>query len=680
MRHYISTIAMAVAFSAAVLQTQAQGIYVHKKNGETVTYPAAIFDQVAPMKITTSVETTESGVVTTLQYEKIADMNKPRVLHQSFAVGDALVVVGGVSTDFYDTKTAEIYQNGQWRDVSIRSAHTTGFTVTLSDGRIMVGGGSDDDWNNWSTKTDIFDPATMSFTPGPDMTVGRAHCQAINTPSGVYVSGNYLSDDKVLDCLDGSTFKAVGDMDGRYCPYLFTDSKGNVYPLSPYDNNGEVIAKVADKNGVVCLRGDKYEPSTGKTYYRYYHAYEKYTPVALPPYARPESSLRKDRNGYFVLAKNDADGSYLLTEPCPDESTTYNHIHLDIPEKHPVTGAEILWEIVFVNNAKNEAYILGFSGTDTEQSVHIISYNYITEGWTIATADGFKFNSISGLMSGSWTMLNDGRLACTGAGTGDTDHPDKCAYIFTPASAGTSESSSSVAYGVNVYKTDGSKDTYMESELESITTYMEQFDERITQEIPVEYLSKISQHMPIYSGNTPPNIEGTYLISPDALAYTSIENDYEIGTEFMDRIIRYSAQDMTANTVTYEDEEVYDGKVYQYSMTAEAKVLGKGDNFTIFVITESKSNDGHWSKTATIYSGTMTSDGIKDCFWGFVMLDNDDDDDSNDKRFISVGSFRIFKDKDGLSVPTTWLTEMAAARAWGAQSIKLPLPTQKRMR
>ena len=37
MRHYISTIAMAVAFSAAVLQTQAQGIYVHKKNGETVT-------------------------------------------------------------------------------------------------------------------------------------------------------------------------------------------------------------------------------------------------------------------------------------------------------------------------------------------------------------------------------------------------------------------------------------------------------------------------------------------------------------------------------------------------------------------------------------------------------------------------------------------------------------------
>ena len=202
---------------------------------------------------------------------------------------------------------------------------------------------------------------------------------------------------------------------------------------------------------------------------------------------------------------------------------------------------------------------------------------------------------------------------------------------------------------------------------------MEQFDERITQEIPVEYLSKISQHMPIYSGNTPPNIEGTYLVSPNVLAYTSLENDYEIGEIFMNLITRYSAQDMTANTVTYEDEEVYDGKVYVFSMPAEAKVLGKGDNFTIFVIVENKHNDGFWSKQATIYSGTMTSDGIKDCFYGFVMLDKDDDPD---KTVMPVGSFRIFKDKDGLSVPTTWLTEMAAARALGPQGIMLPLSTQ----
>ena len=69
----------------------------------------------------------------------------------------------------------------------------------------------------------------------------------------------------------------------------------------------------------------------------------------------------------------------------------------------------------------------------------------------------------------------------------------------------------------------------------------------------------------------------------------------------------------------------------------------------------------------------MTSDGIKDCFYGFVMLDKDDDPD---KTVMPVGSFRIFKDKDGLSVPTTWLTEMAAARALGPQGIMLPLSTQ----
>ena len=251
----------------SMFNVHAQGIYVNKKNGESIAYPAATFREVAPFKISVSSTTQETGAVATLQYEKIADMNKPRVLHQTFAVGDALVVVGGRTTGFESTPTAEIYQNGQWRDVSIRSAHDAGFTVTLGDGRIMVGGGNDDDWNYWSTKTDIFDPATMSFTAGPDMTAGRENCKAIATPSGVYVGGNYLKDDKVLDCFDGSSFKAVGDMDGRYNPYLFTDTKGNVYSMGIYDNNDQNIPKKANKNGVVCVRGDMYEPSSGKTYY-----------------------------------------------------------------------------------------------------------------------------------------------------------------------------------------------------------------------------------------------------------------------------------------------------------------------------------------------------------------------------------------------------------------------------
>ena len=659
---------------------QAQGIYVNKKNGESIAYPAATFREVAPFKISVSSTTQETGVVATLQYEKIADMKTPRVLHQTFAVGDALVVVGGQTTGFESTPTAEIYQNGQWRDVSIRSAHVTGFTVTLGDGRVMVGGGSDDDQNNWSTKTDIFDPATMSFTAGPDMTVGRTACKAIATPSGVYVGGNSIKDDKVLDCYDGSSFKAVGDMDGRYNPYLFTDTKGNVYSMGIYDNNFEFIPKKANKDGVLCVRGDMYEPSSGKTYYYYYAAYEKYTPLLLPSYARAESSLRTDRNGYFVLTMNDDGSKYLLTEPCPELSTTYNHLKLDIPSKHPVTGAEIIWHgDVFANNAKKEAYIIGFSGTETEQTVHIISYNYETEYWTIASTESFNYR----VASASWTMLSDGRLACTGGDTEDIKTMVKSAYIFTPPTAGAGESSSSVYYGVNVFKTDGSEDSYMESELESITTYEETFDERITQEIPVEYLSKMSAHMPIYSGNTPPNIEGTFLISPNVMTYTNIENDFEIGSEFNDEVTDFSAQNMTTNTVMFRDESIWNSQVMAYSDPAEAVVMGEGNNFTIFVIAKSTDVETNiWTKVAQIYSGTITTEGIKDCYFGLLMVDKDDDPE---EQFIRRGDFRIFKDQDGLSTPTTWLSRSTLSieqvrSLIGAQGNKLRLPSRRRMR
>ena len=60
---------------------------------------------------------------------------------------------------------------------------------------------------------------------------------------------------------------------------------------------------------------------------------------------------------------------------------------------------------------------------------------------------------------------------------------------------------------------------------------------------------------------------------------------------------------------------------------------------------------------ATIISGTMTSEGIKDYYYGILMLDKRD---PNNKR-MKIGDFRIFKDGDGLSVPTTWLNRQRAA-------------------
>jgi hypothetical protein len=180
------------------------------------------------------------GVTAQLRYEQIANMNTPRMGHQAFPSGNGLVVVGGHTTGFQFTPTAELYLDGTWTSLSIGNAHDGAFSVPLPDGRFMVGGGfSAAGGVGQSKAVDIYDPNTRTFTVGSQLTVARAQSQAISVGSRVYVSGNWYADDKVMDCYDGSSFTAVGDMDGRSVPYLFADRSGNVYSMSPSDIKGQ---------------------------------------------------------------------------------------------------------------------------------------------------------------------------------------------------------------------------------------------------------------------------------------------------------------------------------------------------------------------------------------------------------------------------------------------------------
>lgn len=651
----LKTLAAALLGTVA-LHLQAQGIYVNKKSGESISYPSAILDRVSPLKVTTTnSDGYVEGATAALKYEKIADMNTARIGHQIFPSGDGFVVVGGHTTGFELTSTAEIYENGVWKNINISNPHDGAFSVTLSDGRVMVGGGfSSKNGVGQSNKTDIYNPTTKTFTAGPDMTVARAACKAVAVGSKVYVSGNWYANDKVLDCYDGSTFKAVGDMDGRSTPYLFYDKEGNVYSVSAYDTKGNDFGFYTDSNGDKALSGDKYNVTDTKTYYYRYWFYSEWIPLCLPYEARVEDNAYYDGSNNFVVLTKKGD-QYLLTEPCPDDNKTYNWNKFNIPSRHPVTNEAITYRgNVYNNVAKGEYYLIGCSGTNSNQTVHIISFSYKTSKWTIASASGFNHD----LMSGAWTLLSDGRLACTGGGiTGNFD-AQKTAYLFTPPTAGLVEGSSSMEYGVRVYKQNGESDEYTESELESITTYEEEFDERIAQEIPVDYLSKMSVYMPIYSGNTPPIIEGVYSMAPSVLVYDS-NNDYKPGHQFTDLFTGFSNYSTSNNTLNYKQQEIWNGSAVYTSETSEAKIIGKGDDFTIFVIIEAHETDEIWTKTASLFSGTKTDSGIKDFYEGFVMLDKKD---PNNKK-MSIGQFRVVKDKDGISEPTTWKARQDAVRA-----------------
>lgn len=653
----LKTLAVAL-IGTAVLEAGAQGIYVNKKNGESIAYPKAMLDRVVPAKVNTSTtETNGVGVVADLQYEKVANMKTARMGHQIFPSGKGFVVVGGHTTNFDLTTTAELYENGKWRDLSISSPHDGAFSVIMSDGRVMVGGGfSSRIGVGHSKKVDIYDPKTQTFTAGPNLSVARAFCKAVAVGKHVYVNGNWWSDGDAtkMDYYDGKSFKSISGMLERNNPYMFATSNGKIWTWGTYDKSGKqaVFGKVEGKDA---YQFNEYLESTGKVDGYVFTDLAKYLPLGLTADVRPSDSYESSLDSYFFLTQTST-GDYVLyrTRVAEDGMSRYK---FDIPEVFPGTKTAITYRGgVIVNEKKSELYLIGCSGTNTKQTVYIVSYNYSKGYWTIASAGGFGYN----LMEGSWTLLADGRLACAGGNIKDNYDAQKGVYIFTPPTAGAASASSGKEYGVHVYKTDGSFETYTDSELESITTYEEKFDERIAQEIPVEYLSKMSAYMPIYAGSTPPSIEGTYLMNPCVLVYNSdLNSSYKPGKIFNDYIAKYTNQNMTKNTATYQYEERNKNvDVTSKSDEAEAKVLGEGNNYTTYTIVETTNTDGSWTKMATILSATVTAEGLRNFYEGILMLDKKD---PNNTR-MDIGVFRIFKDEDGLSEPTTWKARMRDAR------------------
>ena len=639
----LKTLTVAILGTAA-LQVQAQGIYVNKKNHESIAYPKSVLDKVTPKsKQSSSTESPE------WKWERIADMNTARMGHQVFPSGDGFVVVGGHTTDFQLTKTAEIYQNGKWTNISISNPHDGGFSVILGDGRVMVGGGfSSAKGVGQSKKTDIYDPKTQSFTAGPDMTVARAYAKAILMNGKVYVNGNWYADNKVMDCYDGSSFSSVGNMRNFTLPYIFASKSGTIWTWSLMDPWGETVDWGTSSSGSQGLLFNKYLVSTDETKSSLFTNMVTNVPLSLSEDVRMSNSYSAKDDRYYFLTKNS--NSYKLYYSLIDESSIgwYN---FDVPTVYPNTDVEINYRgSVFVNDAKEEVYLVGSNGPSNNQTLFLVCYNFADENVvhrTIAKIDGFEHN----LMSGAWTILNDGRLVCTGGGINSNFDAQKYAYIFTPPTY----KSSGDENGVDVWKKDGSHDTYLESELESITTYEEKFDERISQEIPTEYLSKLSGYMPIYSGNTPPIIEGTYKLSPWAVVFD--EAGYEPGHTFSDKIIRFSNQNTQQNTLAYDQKQ---GSAVGHS--DNVVILGQGNNFTVFFIQQESDPEFNFTgKSAAIYSGTMSDTGIKNLYYGFLYLEKNDPQN----KMIGVGKIRVIKDSDGLSETTTWSARLKAAAQVG---------------
>ncbi|QCX01638.1 hypothetical protein FGM00_16530 [Aggregatimonas sangjinii] len=140
-------------------------------------------------------------------------------------------------------------------------------------------------------------------------------------------------------------------------------------------------------------------------------------------------------------------------------------------------------------------------------------------------------------------------------------------------------------------------------------------------------------------GNTPPNLEGTYLISPLQLNATTVETD-QIGSIFSDYTATITNQNNEKLTIDFNGEGGG-----QIDNGFGSFISGTENKFSIYLkLTIQIGNEP--AESAYALSGTITDDGISEAQMAILMLDDKGD---VEEVYIENNTGRLFTDGDGFS-------------------------------
>ena len=354
-----------------------------------------------------------------IEAERLPSLNIPRSAHFTYFVNGEVVVMGGHTSGFVPTPTAEYLRDGRWHTLDMVYDHDHAVSLPLRSGKILIGGGSEQPLGIGQTfSVEIYDPETHEFEGFGCLDTKRVMATAIEMEdSTIMITGNWYHRDN-LECFNlGGTSDSVGEVSAfRALPYIFRTAADNFMFFGPTDYKGKPIGTMV----VDQLKGEPFVPGIFDTWHCYTHYHPNYhgfigdTEAGIYSYIFP---ARND-SGQVALIRTMGTDFSLLTTESPIPMCLY-------------PGDSIRYvDFVLIDTNLSRGYLCG---VDKKNRMYFVAVDYNADtdnGCPITLYHTDPLDSISPL-NGLWPVLDaDGNIVMAGGIINSNFYPLSTAYLF----------------------------------------------------------------------------------------------------------------------------------------------------------------------------------------------------------------------------------------------------------
>ena len=307
--------------------------------------------------------TDASCPVIKIEAERLPDLNIPRYGYNLFCLNGEPTVIGGHTSGFVLTPTAEYFKDGKWHLLPTVYTHDGGFGIAMKSGQVLLAGGFKDNLGiGQSFEVEKYNPVTHHFEGFGCLDRKRASAAAVELDSGrVLITGNWYADD-AMEIYDGRvSFSHVKHVSqSRYLPHIFKISKNDALIVAGYDHHGEPHDTIL----IDRLQGEPFKNSIFDTWH----------PLLYDLSVQSDDSFIGDENqgiyAYLMPVKNQ-DGQIAIIEV---RDTAFSFLPTTCPVPMQSQWGEIIYYTpIYTDRQRQRGYILGCDSTG-RQYVLCIEY------------------------------------------------------------------------------------------------------------------------------------------------------------------------------------------------------------------------------------------------------------------------------------------------------------------